>query len=310
MNTSSLCAWQKNLPHARGEIRVNEPLAARTWFNVGGPADVLFRPSDRTDLQDFLAALGEEIPVMVIGAASNLLVRDGGVRGVVVILGKAFEAITVSGTDIIAGAAAPDVKVASAAGRAELTGLEFLRGVPGTIGGAVAMNAGAFGGQISDVLTEAVIIARSGKIETRDALDLGFDYRASSIDTCDIVVEATFRAEAGDATVIRKRMQEIARERADAQPVDTRTGGSTFKNPKAAAAHGKRAWELIEEAGCRSLSIGGAKVSDKHCNFIENTGQASAAEIESLIEEVRARVAAKTDILLEPEIRFVGEAQV
>lgn len=297
------CAWKKALPEVAGKIRFGENVAPLTWFNVGGPADAVFRPADVDDLAQFLTRLDPKVPVLALGAASNLLVRDGGIRGVVVILGKAFEAIDIAGNEIIAGAAAPDVKVASAAARAGLTGLEFLRGVPGTIGGAVAMNAGAYGGQISDALVEASIVTRGGEIEERSKEDLAFSYRTSAVVKGEIVVEAKLSVRAGNASAIRERMQEIARERADAQPVNTRTGGSTFKNP----ADDTRAWKLIDDAGCRGLQVGGARVSEKHCNFIENVNDAMAEDIESLVEEVEARVKENSGVTLEREIVFIGE---
>ena len=276
-------------------------LAPTTWFRVGGKAEALVRPEDAEDLRAFLAALPHEVPVTVIGAASNLIVRDGGIHGVVVRLARGFNAIVVEPGGIVAGAAALDVTVAEHAASAGLGGLEFLSGIPGTIGGAVAMNAGAYGGDVSQVLDWAEIVTRSGEIVRLSAATLAFAYRHASLPPGGIVVRARFRARPAEPATIAARMAEIRASREATQPIRARTGGSTFRNPD-----GQKAWELIAAAGCRGLTRGGAQVSDKHCNFLINTGDATAADIEGLGEEVRARVAAASGVDLHWEIRRVG----
>ena len=294
--------WRLGLPSVRGELIFDAPLKDMTWFRVGGPADVLFRPADETDLQIFLKCLPMDIPVTLLGVGSNLLVRDGGVRGVVIRLGKPFSLVLAEGDRIIAGAGASDVNVAMAAYRAGLSGLEFMRGIPGTVGGALRMNAGAYGREIADVLESARAIDRRGDAHIFRAGDMRYTYRHSAIPEDFIFVSAIFKAALADKAEIKERMDAIGEERETSQPVKTSTGGSTFKNTPTA-----RAWELIDAAGCRGLSIGGAKVSEHHCNFLINTGTATAADLEALGEEVRHRVQASQGVALEWEIRRIGE---
>ena len=289
------------LPPLRGRVQGDAALAPQTWFRVGGPAEALVRPADAADLSDFLCALPHGVQVTAIGAASNLIVRDGGVHGVVVKLGRGFGDIVVEPDGIVAGGAALDVTVAETAGSAGLAGLEFLCGIPGTIGGAVAMNAGAYGNDIAACLDWAEIVTRSGELVRRESHALGFEYRHSSLPPGGMVVRARLRARRGDAASIAARMAEIRASREAAQPVRARTGGSTFRNPP-----GMKAWELIDAAGCRGLTRGGAQVSEKHCNFLINTGGATAADLEGLGEEVRRRVRDASGVVLEWEIRRIG----
>ncbi len=294
------------LPGVRGRIEANAPLGPLTWFRVGGPADVLFRPADANDLASFLAQLPANVPVTVIGVGSNLLVRDGGVEGVIIRLGKTFGAIKVEGTRIHVGAGASDVSVAAAARDAGLAGLEFLRGIPGTIGGALRMNAGAYGREIANVLVEAEAVDRNGKRHLLTLEHMGFSYRRSAVPADWIFTRAVLAGSPDEPTAIARRMAEINEAREDSQPLRTRTGGSTFKNPSSAKAAGRRAWELIDAAGCRGLCVGGAQVSEKHCNFLLNTGAATATDLEALGEEVRRRVLEKTGVSLDWEIRIIG----
>ncbi len=291
------------LPKVRGSYRENTPLANVTWFRVGGPAEILFKPADADDLQSFLKQLAPEIPVTVIGVGSNLLVRDGGVDGVVIRLGRELATMRREGDHIIAGAGALDVNVAEFAAQEKLTGLEFLVGIPGTIGGALAMNAGAYGKEIKDVLVRAKGIDRAGNIREFSMKDFGFHYRGNDVGDGWIFIEATLKATPGNETKIRSAMQEIQTKRAETQPIRTRTGGSTFANPDG----GKKAWQLIDEAGLRGLQIGGAKVSEMHCNFLENTGNATAAELEEIGETVRAKVKEKSGVELRWEIKRIGK---
>jgi UDP-N-acetylmuramate dehydrogenase len=290
------------LPPVRGRLSAQAPLAPLTWFRVGGPAEVLFRPADADDLAAFLAACPADVPVTVIGVASNLLVRDGGVRGVVVRLPPAFAAIATDGDRVLAGAAALDLTVARTAMEAGIGGLEFLAGIPGTIGGAVRMNGGAYGREIKDVIVSAQGIDRRGRRLTLDPAMLGLTYRHSGFGADVIVTAAVLRGEPGDPTAIGAAIERIQQARADSQPVRARTGGSTFANPD-----GAKAWELIDRAGCRGLTVGGAQVSEKHCNFLLNTGSATAADLETLGEEVRRRVRETSDVELRWEIRRIGE---
>lgn len=290
------------LPPVRGRLTYDAPLAAVTWFGVGGPADVLFKPADMADLADFLAAKPDDLPVTVLGVGSNLLVRDGGIRGVVVRLGRAFAEVTAEGDRVRAGGAALDASAAKVAQRAGLTGLEFLSGIPGTVGGAVVMNAGAYGREIRDALVYATLLDPSGFRHRLTADDLGLAYRRSEIPEGWIVVEALFQGAPGEAAGIAAKMDAIRAAREESQPLRTRTGGSTFANPP-----GGKAWELVDAAGCRGLRVGGAMVSEKHCNFLVNVGGATAADIETLGEEVRRRVRAVSGVDLHWEIRRVGE---
>jgi UDP-N-acetylmuramate dehydrogenase len=289
------------LPHARGRLSAHAPLADKTWFRVGGPAEVLFRPADLDDLVNFLAGCPADVPVTVIGAASNLIVRDGGIPGVVVRLARGFGCIRVEPDGIVCGGAALDATVAEHAALSGLASLEFLSGIPGTIGGAVAMNAGAYGTEIKDVLDWAEFVTRDGMLVRRTNAECGFGYRHSTLPEGAIVVRARLGTSPGDATAIAARMAMIRDARDSTQPVRARTGGSTFRNPAEA-----KAWELIDRAGCRGLARGGAQVSEKHANFLLNTGDATAADIEGLGEEVRRRVHAATGITLEWEIRRIG----
>jgi UDP-N-acetylmuramate dehydrogenase len=303
----------EQLPDLRGRIQFNAPLAPFTWFRAGGHAEALVRPADADDLARFLAALPDEIPVHVIGSCSNLIVRDGGLPGVTIRLARGFSRVRIDGTSVQAGAAALDITVAEHAAAASLTGLEFMSGIPGSVGGAVAMNAGAYGGEIAGALDWADIVTRSGERRRLFASDLRFGYRHANIPPASVVIAARFHAQRGAPAVIAARMREILALREASQPVRARTGGSTFRNPDAPLAglsggrsDGVKAWELIDAAGCRGLRLGGAQVSEKHCNFLINTGGATAADIEALGEEVRRRVKATTGVTLEWEIRRIG----
>jgi UDP-N-acetylmuramate dehydrogenase len=289
------------IPPVQGRVIKNAPLGASTWFRVGGNADTLVRPADAHDLVALLKHLPESTPVTVIGAASNMIIRDGGIAGVTIRLARGFGDVTVEADGIVAGAAALDVTVAETAAAGALGGLEFLVGIPGTIGGAVAMNAGAYGAEIKDVLDWAEVATPSGILRLT-AADLQFAYRRAALPPRGIVTRARLRAAPGDAAGIAARLADIRAAREATQPVRARTGGSTFKNPPGA----KKAWELIDDAGCRGLTLGAAQVSEKHCNFLINTGGATAAEIEALGEEVRARVRAGSGIDLDWEIRRIG----
>lgn len=290
-------------PDLRGSLKPNAPSAPLTWFRTGGPVQALFTPQDEDDLAHLLENLPDEIPVTVVGLGSNLLVRDGGLPGVLVRLAKGFADIAVDAAthEVRAGAGAPDVKVARAAAEAGIDGLAFLRGVPGAIGGALRMNAGAYGGEVKDVLVEARGLDRRGRRVAFDNAQMGFTYRGCAVADDVIFTRAVFRGAPGDPETILARMNEITDSRAATQPVNTRTGGSTFKNPP-----GAKAWELIDRAGCRGLRIGEAQVSELHCNFLINHGGASASEIEALGEEVRRRVRETSGVELEWEIRRIG----
>ena len=297
------------LPQPRGRLTADAPLDRITWFRVGGPAEVMFRPADLADLQAFLAALPGDVPVTVIGVGSNLLVRDGGVPGVVIRLGRDFAAVAIEGERVAAGAGALDLNVALAAAEAGLCGLEFLSGIPGTIGGALRMNAGAYGSELKDAILQAQAIDRSGRLYSVDAASLGLGYRRSGVPEDWIFISTKLRAAPGDRSEIARRMAEIQRKREESQPIRTRTGGSTFANPEGPEAAGRKAWELIEAAGCRGLRRGGAMVSEKHCNFLINAGDATASELEALGEEVRRRVRESSGIELRWEIRRIGRPQ-
>ena len=289
-------------PGLRGRLVANAPLADLTWFRAGGPAEILFSPADEEDLSALLAALPAEVPVTVIGLGSNLIVRDGGVPGVVVRLGsKAFGAIAVEGARIRAGTAVPDMRLARAAADAALDGLAFYRGIPGSVGGALRMNAGAHGGETTDVLVEARGIDRAGRLHVLDHTGMGFAYRHSSAPADLIFTSALFQARPGDRDAITAEMDRVTAAREAAQPIRERTGGSTFKNPA-----GGKAWQLVDAAGCRGLTMGGAQVSQMHCNFLINRGGATGAEIEALGEEVRRRVRETSGIELHWEIKRIG----
>jgi len=291
----------ERLPEVRGRLSAGASLAKVTWFGVGGPAEVLFKPADADDLAHFLKHKPADVPVTVIGVGSNVLVRDGGVPGVVVRLGRGFASILVNKADVIVGAGALDGNVALAAMQADVSGLEFLSGVPGTIGGALRMNAGAYGAEMKDIVIGAVALDGDGNRHELSAEDLGFSYRKSTVPADWVFVEAHLRGFAGQVEDIRARMDDIRLAREDSQPLRTSTGGSTFKNPE-----DHKAWQLIDEAGCRGLRIGGAQVSEKHCNFLINHGTATASDIENLGEEVRKRVKATSGIDLTWEIRRIG----
>jgi UDP-N-acetylmuramate dehydrogenase len=286
----------------QGEAEPNGSLADFIWFRTGGPAEWLVRPSSVEDLSRFLRELDPAVPVMAVGVGSNLIVRDGGVPGVVVRLAKSLAKVEIEpGNRVRAGAGAMGITVASKAREAGIAGLEFLRGIPGTAGGAVRMNAGAYGRDVSDILVEATLVLRDGTVETWPAERFGYTYRHSETPPDAVVVEALFEGVPGDPATIGAEMDRIAEEREASQPLRSRTGGSTFKNPSHA-----KAWELIDRAGCRGLTIGDAQVSEKHCNFLLNLGNASSADIEALGEEVRRRVRENSGVELEWEIQRVG----
>ncbi|CAN5711311.1 UDP-N-acetylmuramate dehydrogenase [soil metagenome] len=290
------------LPPLRGTAQHEGSLADFIWFRTGGPAEWLVRPQDVHDLSVFLAGLDPATPVLPVGVGSNLIVRDGGVPGVVVRLPKAMAKVVVEpGNRVRAGGAAMGITVASAARAAGIAGLEFLRGIPGTVGGAVKMNAGAYGRDTSDILIEATVVTRSGEVETWPAAKFGYVYRHSDVPAGAVVVEALFEGVPGDPVTIGAEMDRIAAEREASQPLRSRTGGSTFKNPD-----GHKAWALIDQAGCRGLTRGDAQVSEKHCNFLLNLGSATSAEIEALGEEVRQKVKEASGVMLEWEIQRVG----
>ena len=290
------------LPPVRGTLMREAPLKDLVWFRAGGPAEVLFRPADVDDLAAFVAARPADLPISVIGVGSNLLVRDGGIPGVVVRLSSSFGRIETQGTRVRAGAAALDGAVARAAADAGIAGLEFLRGVPGTIGGGLRMNAGCYGREVKDIFVEARAIDAKGNEIRLSHADMGFEYRKARGAGEDLIfVEAVFEGVADEPSRIRARMEELSAARENSQPIKSKTGGSTFKNPP-----GHKAWQLVDEAGCRGLMIGGAQVSPKHTNFLINTGDASAANLEALGEEVRRRVKEKSGITLEWEIKRVG----
>ena len=293
---------QARLPELRGRLASGQKLADITWFRVGGPAQALFTPADEADLAYFLANIPAELPVTVVGLGSNLLVRDGGIEGVVIRLGKGFATTTAEpGSRIRAGTAVPDVKVARAAADAGIAGLAFYRGIPGSIGGALRMNAGAHGRETKDVLIAARAVDRAGNIHVLSLADMGFTYRHSAVPADWILTEALYQGAPGDPAAILKEMDEVADYREKNQPIKERTGGSTFKNPP-----GQSAWKLIDAAGCRGLRVGGAKVSEMHCNFLINDANATAEDIERLGETVRARVKAHAGVTLQWEIIRLG----
>jgi len=292
------------MPALRGRLLANQSLAELTWFRVGGPAQVLFMPDDEQDLAYVLAHLPAEIPVTVIGLGSNLIVRDGGVPGVVIRLGRGFNDVAVEGTRVRAGAAVPDVKVARAAQEAGIAGLSFMRGIPGGIGGALRMNGGAYGRETKDALVEARAVDRRGGVRVLSNGDMHYSYRHCGAPDDYIFTQAVFAGERGDPAVIAAEMEKITESREATQPVKSRTGGSTFKNPT-----GRKAWQLIDAAGCRGLTVGGAQVSELHCNFLINLGNATAADIETLGETVRRRVKENSSVELDWEIKRLGVAK-
>ena len=290
------------LPKVRGRLTENAPLGPLTWFRVGGPADVLFRPADAEDLAQFIAGTPADVPVTVIGVGSNLLIRDGGIRGVVIRLGRGFAEVARVGDTVEAGAGALDLNVALSAQGWGVAGLEFMSGIPGTVGGALRMNAGAYGREMVDVTIAAEVVDDKGTLTRLTPAELGHTYRHSAVPESWIFTKAILKAEPGDPQKIQERLYEIRAQREASQPVRARTGGSTFANPP-----GAKAWELIDKAGLRGFQLGGAQVSEKHCNFLINTGEATAADIENLGEEARRRVKEMTGIELRWEIRIVGE---
>jgi len=293
------------MPAVRGKLTAEAPLAPLVWFKSGGNAEWLFEPRDEADLVEFLRELGRDVPVMALGLGSNMIVRDGGVPGVVIRLGKAFAKIDrLDEVRIRCGGGASGILVSSTARDAGIAGLEFLRGIPGTVGGFVRMNGGAYGREVRDILVSARLVLRDGTVVDWPLDKFGYTYRHSDVPDGAVVVEATFRGTPGQPEAIGAEMDAIARAREESQPLRSRTGGSTFKNPD-----GHKAWALIDAAGCRGLQHGDAQVSEKHCNFLLNLGSATSADIEELGEEVRRRVVAKTNISLEWEIQRVGNAE-
>ena len=290
--------------HVRGKLKSNAPLAPLVWFKSGGAAELLFEPADRDDLTAFLANLDPATPVMALGLGSNMIVRDGGVPGVTVRLGKAFSKVDrLDEVSLKCGGGASGILVSSLARDAGIAGVEFLRSIPGTVGGFVCMNGGAYGRETCDILAECEVVLRSGEVVTLPADALGYTYRHSELPEGAIVVSATFRGEPGELQAIQAEMDRIAAAREASQPLRSKTGGSTFKNPP-----GHKAWALVDAAGCRGLTIGDAQVSQKHCNFLLNLGNATSSDIEQLGEEVRRRVQDQTNITLEWEIQRIGVA--
>lgn len=307
MSQSAVCAQPllDSLPPVRGRYTANASLDKITWFRAGGCAAVLYKPADLQDLSDFLRQTPHHIPLTVLGVGSNLLVRDGGIPGVVIRLGRELATIHQQDHQIIAGAGALDIHVASVAADAHLAGLEFLSGIPGTIGGALRMNAGAYGREITNVFVQATALDRQGNVHTLSAGDMGFAYRRSAVPHDWIFVQAVLAGTPGNPEDIHNEMQRIRQSREESQPIRSATGGSTFKNPP-----GHKAWELIDQAGCRGLRRGDAMMSEKHCNFMINCGQATATDLEDLGEEVRRRVLADSGIQLEWEIKIIGQRGV
>ena len=290
------------LPPVRGKLTHDAPLAPLVWFKSGGAAEWLFEPADAKDLADFLYALDPSVPVMALGLGSNLIVRDGGVPGVVVRLGKAFAKVSkVDDVTLDCGAGASGILVSSTARDNGIAGMEFLRSIPGTVGGFVRMNGGAYGGEVKDILVDCDVVLRNGDLVTLPVDELQYSYRHSELPDGAIVVGARFRGKTGEPEAIQTEMDRISASREASQPLRSKTGGSTFKNPD-----GQKAWQLVDEAGCRGLQIGGAQVSEKHTNFLINTGDATSADIEELGEEVRRRVKAKSGVDLHWEIQRVG----
>ena len=298
-------AWAADIPSGgiRGAITPNASLAKLVWFKAGGNADWLFEPEDLDDLKAFFAQLSPDVPVMALGLGSNMIVRDGGVPGVVIKLGKNFADVTIDDETCVVecGAGAHGILVASAARDCGVAGLEFMRGIPGTVGGFVRMNGGAYGREVSDVLIDCDVIMPGGNFVTLPVQDLRYSYRHSELPDRAVVVSARFQGQTGDPKEIGREMDRIAQAREESQPLRTKTGGSTFKNPE-----GHKAWKLVDEAGCRGLTMGGAQVSEKHTNFLINTGDATSADIEGLGEEVKRRVYENSGIELHWEIQRVG----
>ncbi len=290
------------LPRVAGKLTENAPLAPLVWFKAGGAADWLFEPKDLADLQQFLRDLDPAVPVMALGLGSNMIVRDGGVPGVVVRLGKAFATVKpIDDVTLNCGGGASGILVSSTARDKGIAGVEFLRSIPGTVGGFVRMNGGAYGGEVKDILVDCDVVLRDGSLVTLPVDALHYTYRHSELPEGAIVVAARFRGRPGEPAMIQAEMDRISESREASQPLRSKTGGSTFKNPA-----GKKAWELVDAAGCRGLKLGGAQVSEKHTNFLINTGEATSAEIEGLGEEVRRRVRENSGVELEWEIQRIG----
>jgi UDP-N-acetylmuramate dehydrogenase len=300
---SATAPTDATMPVVRGRLTRAAPLAPLVWFKAGGAAEWLFEPADADDLSAFLAALDPAVPVMALGLGSNLIVRDGGVPGVVVRLGKPFAFARVEGDMLTCGGGTSGILAASTARDAGIAGVEFLRSIPGTVGGFVRMNGGAYGREVADILVSASVVMRDGSVAEMTAADLDYSYRHSALPDDAIVVAATLRGTPGEPQAIQAEMDRIAAAREASQPLRAKTGGSTYKNPP-----GHKAWALIDAAGCRGLTRGQAQVSEKHCNFLLNLGGATSAEIETLGEDVRARVKADSGVTLEWEIQRVGVA--
>ena len=296
------------LPPVRGKLSFDVPLAPYTWLRVGGKADAFFIPKDEADLAHFLSSTPDDIPVTILGVASNTLVRDGGIRGVVVRLGPSFAKVTTDGLTVTAGASALDNMVARDAAKAGIAGLEFYAGIPGTIGGALRMNAGCYGAETKDVLQSVIALDRRGRRQVMSLADMGYAYRHSAAPQDLIFTQASFKGTADTPGIIAERMDEITARREDSQPIREKTGGSTFKNPDQDQSGGRGAWQVIDAAGGRGFCVGGAQMSEKHCNFMINTGNASAADLETLGETIREKVKASEGVELHWEIKRIGDA--
>jgi UDP-N-acetylmuramate dehydrogenase len=304
--------WREVLPSVRGRIEFDAKLAGQTWFGVGGTADALFRPQDVEDLAELLSQLPADVPMTVIGVASNLLIRDGGIRGLAIRLGANFAGIHCADLQVTAGAAALDMNVAKAAAQAGIAKLEFMAGIPGTIGGGVIMNAGAYGGEFKDVLSSTMILNRQGKTQHLSNAECHFSYRHSGLPKDSIVLAATFTGQNDDPELIQARIRAIQTKRGETQPIREKTGGSTFANPEPAEVEHlpldrRKAWQLIDGVGGRGYTVGGAQISLQHCNFMINTGKALASDLEKLGEEMRRRVKEKYGVNLRWEIARIGE---
>ena len=299
----------ETLPQVSGKLTAQAPLAPLVWFKAGGAAEWLFEPKDVADLQGFLRDLDPAVPVMALGLGSNLIVRDGGVPGVVVRLGKAFAQVrTLDAVTLDCGGGASGILVSSTARDNGIAGVEFLRSIPGTVGGFVRMNGGAYGGEVKDILIDCDVVLRSGELRTLPVADLHYTYRHSELPEGAIVVAARFRGRSGESAAIQAEMDRISAAREMSQPLRSKTGGSTFKNPAPETSNGHKAWELVDKAGCRGLTLGGAQVSEKHTNFLINTGDATSTDIEALGDEVRRRVKDSCGVDLEWEIQRVGRS--
>jgi UDP-N-acetylmuramate dehydrogenase len=291
------------MPAVRGSLKANVPLAPYSWLRVGGPADVFFMPKDEADLALFLSSVDPDIPVTVLGVASNTLVRDGGIEGIVIRLGPAFGTVETNGLRVTAGAATLDARVAKTASQAGIAGLEFYAGVPGTIGGALRMNAGCYGAETRDVLAEVIAIDRRGRRVVLSNSDMKYNYRHSGVSSDLVFTSATFEGTADTPDAIQARMDEITQKRENSQPIRSKTGGSTFKNPD-----GHSAWKVIDAAGMRGFRVGGAQMSEQHCNFMINADDATATDLETLGETVRAKVLETQGISLDWEVRRIGRS--